>query len=225
MSSAYTPVPQCGSRCCRADLNGAFQLPSTVNDTLGLDLRRVYQPFSPTNTAPGTTTTALSGPSTPAGVCQYADINRAQMLQYLRSTNTGILIVGDSMLRGMYLRFLKLMRGGSRFIDPRIQTHFMYRLCSNADAYRFSYNNGKPFSADPQLDYLSGGIITRFFNMSKKAGPGLDIMNQVLANCPGPPVKVDYMFAPRYMVQKDAIYKYFGTVPATEKPVVILNVG
>lgn len=128
-----SPLPRrCGDRCCKGDLPGDFKVTGTIRGACAAK----YQ-FQPNVTG-----------------CSYDEVTRGQILGYLEAESSGVLVVGDSMLRQFYLRFIMMLRGQSRLLDHHLQSHAQYRICPEGDMYRVSGNTANESSIDFDNEFL-----------------------------------------------------------------------
>ncbi len=147
MTTDRSSVSPCGEgRCCRGDHEGDFAVAGHVGKKYD---RHVFEPTDST--------------------CRYAEINRGQILHYLRSRNSPIVVVGDSMMRQFFLRLVTMMRGQTRMVDYHQHAHAMYAVCREADIFRMSTNNSNSTSVSPNDKHLIEKI-SPFFGM--RNGPG-----------------------------------------------------
>jgi len=101
--------PGCGEgRCCRGDHKGDFVVKGRAPG--GKYDRFVFEPED--------------------SECRYGEVGRGQILHYLRSRNSPIVVVGDSMMRQFFLRLVTMMRGQKRMMDYHQHAHAMYAVGS-----------------------------------------------------------------------------------------------
>ena len=155
--------------------------------------------------------------------CTYDDFTRGQVVHLLESFHGApLVIVGDSMMRQAFLRLVMLMRGQERTLDYKIQTHAMYHMCDEADAFRLSTQSDDMTKYDP--DHLQERI-NPFFSM--KEGPGLVAFKRSLERCRSPVSKIHYLMLPTFENQTTELPTYLDTLDINEgrKPVIIICVA
>lgn len=206
MSTRRANATACGKgRCCLTDLRGTFsingQLPSGAP-------RYEFRPVYPRT-------------------CRFTEMTRGQLMSVLERINAPLVVMGDSMMRQLYLRLVLMMRGQHRTLDYKMHTHAMYHTCDEADAFRISRNNGYGGVGNSAYDpeYLSGPVIGKFFEQQE--GPGLVAFQRSLKRCKKAPVKLHYLMAPTYLNQTLALKRYmaFQAKSSSVKPILVLSVG
>jgi hypothetical protein len=63
---------------------------------------------------------------------RYWQYNRAEVLGYFQVRQTDILVVGDWLMRQLFVRLVHLFRGARRVLDYNIDTHASYWVCDEA---------------------------------------------------------------------------------------------
>ena len=195
----HGPSP-CGERCCRADLQGDFQ---NIGPMPGRNTDR-YE-FQPTQDA-----------------CKYAEITRGQILHYLHSRGSSLAVMGDSMMRQLFLRLVMMIRGEKRLLDYHQHTHAQCAVCREADMFRLSTFNSNLTSQEPNDGHLQTKIPS-FFRMV--SGPGTLMAHEALSACSRAPVQIHYLHSPRFINQAENIPMYLKSLLPGAKPVMLLSVG
>ena len=192
----------CGKRCCRSDYAGDF---TKVEPLVGRNTDR-YE-YQPTYNS-----------------CRYEEINRGQLLHYLHSTGSPLVVMGDSMMRQFSLRLVMMIRGQKRLLDYHQHTHAHYAVCKEADMFRISTNNSNRTSHEPLDDHLVDKIPSFFFGL--RNGPGYAAGARSLQACSRPPAKIHYLHAPTFESQWNySIPQYMLHNPPGVKPIMLLSVG
>lgn len=198
-TKSVNPSP-CGSRCCRADHHsGVFEV-NVVNEM-------TFSTFQPSDNE-----------------CRYESVTRSQVLRYLGIRGSPIVVIGDSMMRQLFLRLVFMMRGQQRLLDYHLHTHAQYLVCNEADAFRLAIGSPNMSRASVDIEYL-GKTGKDFFKM--KFGPGRQAARSSLQACTtGPVVRFEYMHSPEWQDQILAVPSYFnGVLSPGERPVVVMSVG
>lgn len=200
MNTSRHGPPACGERCCRADHYGDFH---NIGPLRGRSTDR-YQ-FQPLDSD-----------------CRYEELSRGQILHYLHSRGSPIVVMGDSMMRQFFLRAVMMIRGQKRLLDYHQHAHAQYAVCKEADVFRISTFNSNITSMSPNDEHLKYKIPS-FFSM--KAGPGTFVGRSTLSQCSRQPVQFHYLHVPRFINQINAIPYYMEHLPVGVKPVMLLSVG
>jgi hypothetical protein len=192
------PSP-CGMRCCRSDHeSGVFE----VNMVKGLT-SFTFQPSD--------------------NECRYESLSRSQVLRYLGSRGSRLVVIGDSMMRQLFLRLVFMMRGQQRLLDYHLHTHAQYLVCNEADAFRLAIGSPNTSRASVDVEYL-GQTGNRFFRMT--FGPGKEAARFALQACTtGPVVKFEYLHSPEWQDQLHAVPPYLNGLSPGERPVLVISVG
>ncbi len=201
MTTDRSGVAPCGEgRCCRGDHEGDFAVTGRVGNKYD---RHVYEPTDSS--------------------CRYAEIGRGQILHYLRSRNSPIVVAGDSMMRQFFLRLVTMMRGQARMVDYHQHAHAMYAVCREADVFRMSTNNSNSTSVSPNDEHLIDKI-SPFFGV--RNGPGTAMARAAMSKCTRAPALLHYMHLPTFEQQTRGLLEYLERTPATfVKPVYLVSVG
>ena len=182
--------PGCGEgRCCRGDHKGDFVVKGRAPG--GKYDRYVYEPQD--------------------SECRYAEVGRGQVLHYLRSRNSPIVVVGDSMMRQFFLRLVTMMRGQKRMMDYHQHAHAMYAVCREADMFRLSTNNSNETSLTPNDGHLIDKIGS-FFGV--RSGPGTLMARAAMAKCTRAPGLLHYMHLPTFEQQAKGLEEYLRSTGA-----------
>jgi len=150
-------------------------------------------------------------------------MTRGQVMATLEDINAPLVVIGDSMMRQLFLRLVMMMRGQERLLDYRLHTHAQYLLCEDRDAFRISANSESGESGSYNITYLREQI-PLFFRLEE--GPGLMVAKKSLSLCSKKPIEMHYVMAPSFGTQTAAMRKYqqvFETPDA--KPIYVINVG
>lgn len=133
MSTSKVTIPSCGTRCCTADYSGRF---ASVGKLPTGATRYSHQPFSQP--------------------CRFSELTRAQVIAVLEKNNAPLVVLGDSMMRQVYIRLVMMMRGQQRLLDYKILTNAQYLACPEADAFRIASvsANGSATGGNSNNSYL-----------------------------------------------------------------------
>lgn len=71
-----------------------------------------------------------------------------QVLDFLQANQMDILVVGDSMMRQLFVRLVHMMRGARRVMDYHIHTSASYSICEQVDHFTMSPVNGNHSSVE-----------------------------------------------------------------------------
>jgi hypothetical protein len=218
MAQTHHLPPPCGARCCRTAHVGAFspfddpqeatQPASTSAAALSAKLLQAPPPrleFQPTDSS-----------------CRYKLISRGQLMRYLAHHNSSLLFVGDSTQRQLFLRLVAMLRGQPRLVDFHIHTHAQYQLCREVDFFRIAAPNPRGSAAPSDARFLKS-VNPAFFDL--KVGPGQADARRVLSECTHPPLRIDFVQAPMWAAQTEAIRRYAKGLRSGQRPVIVLSVG
>ena len=102
------------------------------------------------------------------------------MISILENLNAPLVVVGDCMMRQVFLRLVMLIRGQQRLLDYKVLTNAQYLVCPEADAFRIASvsPNGSARGDNANNGYLKVRIIrkkakiwiTGFFELKKCFG-------------------------------------------------------
>jgi hypothetical protein len=202
MTTTKRGPSQCSSgRCCRGDHIGDF---TETNIIPGTNNARQYE-YQPTDNA-----------------CRYQPISRGQILHYLHSRGSPLVVIGDSMMRQFFLRLVMMMRGQQRLLDYHLHAHAQYAVCHEADAFRISTSSSNISGVAPNNAYLQAKAPS-FFRMGN--GPGRYAGRNELLRCSRKPTEFHYMHAPKWKDQASMLPAYFDSLAAGVKPVLLTSVG
>ncbi|KAH7623878.1 hypothetical protein NADE_008693 [Nannochloris sp. 'desiccata'] len=202
LSTIRSSASPCGAeRCCAASSPGAFLPDGTFANGAQ---RFSYQPLLPET-------------------CRYTPMTRGQIMATLEGINAPLVVIGDSMMRQLFLRLVMMMRGQERLLDYRLHTHAQYLLCDDRDAFRISANSKSGESGSYNITYLREKI-PAFFGL--KEGPGRAVAKKSLSLCSKKPIEMHYVMAPSFGTQTPAIPKYQQVFKSPNvKPMYVINVG
>jgi hypothetical protein len=200
MSMSRAGPSPCGARCCRPDHDGDFT-PFGAIPGIGTP-RHTFQPTD--------------------AQCRYAELSRGQVLHYLRTHGSDVVVAGDSMMRQFYLRLVMMMRGQPRLLDYHLHAHAQYAVCGEADAFRISAPSSNASHINPDFSYMNNRV-PAFFRA--EVGPGALALRRAMARCSRRPVELHYMHAPRFKGQATSLARYFDAAQPGSSPVLLVGVG
>jgi hypothetical protein len=206
MDARHVSAPSCSARCCRPDLQGVFSADGTIPGTFNAT-RLNFRPYDTS--------------------CRYGEISRGQVMKTLEKFAAPLVVVGDSMMRQLFLRMVTMMRGEHRMVDYGFFTNAQYKTCDEADAFRVAGDLWKPPSKAASYRIYNTTYtkwnLRSFFGGSK--GPGLVAAKRSLARCAASPVELDFLFSAEFEHQVRGLPAYVASLPSGVKPIIVLHVG